>query len=196
MWETWDDPWVGKVSWRRERIPTPVFWPGEFHGQVQGVAKSQTQLSNFTGGASIIWKNDYHLELHSGTYRFNSGNVWANLNMLDKGWWVTTTALTTMAALMPGTSALYFQSEQGARTCKVGHCYWHYSFPKVASWGNMNMRLNRSNMICITLRFRPKYTPYEMCVLWIYFQFQIYLKNTLVLPRVKAGDWYLYPFHF
>ena len=28
MWETW----VGKIPWRRERLPTPVFWPGEFHG--------------------------------------------------------------------------------------------------------------------------------------------------------------------
>ena len=27
------DPWVGKIPWRRERQPTPVFWPGEFHGQ-------------------------------------------------------------------------------------------------------------------------------------------------------------------
>ena len=27
------DPWVGKIPWRRERLPTPVFWPGEFHGQ-------------------------------------------------------------------------------------------------------------------------------------------------------------------
>ena len=26
------DPWVGKISWRRERLSTPVFWPGEFHG--------------------------------------------------------------------------------------------------------------------------------------------------------------------
>ena len=26
------DPWVGKMPWRRERLPTPVFWPGEFHG--------------------------------------------------------------------------------------------------------------------------------------------------------------------
>ena len=26
------DPWVGKIPWRRERIPTAVFWPGEFHG--------------------------------------------------------------------------------------------------------------------------------------------------------------------
>ena len=31
MWETWVDPWVGKTSWRRERLLTPVFWPGEFH---------------------------------------------------------------------------------------------------------------------------------------------------------------------
>ena len=26
------DPWVGKIPWRRERLPTPVFWPGEFYG--------------------------------------------------------------------------------------------------------------------------------------------------------------------
>ena len=25
-------PWVGKSPWRRERLPTPVFRPGEFHG--------------------------------------------------------------------------------------------------------------------------------------------------------------------
>ena len=26
------DPWVGKIPWRREQLPTPEFWPGEFHG--------------------------------------------------------------------------------------------------------------------------------------------------------------------
>ena len=26
------DPWVGTTPWRRKRLPTPVFWPGEFHG--------------------------------------------------------------------------------------------------------------------------------------------------------------------
>ena len=30
--ETWVYPWVGKIPWGRERLPTPVFWPGEFHG--------------------------------------------------------------------------------------------------------------------------------------------------------------------
>ena len=27
------DSWVGKIPWRREGQPTPVFLPGEFHGQ-------------------------------------------------------------------------------------------------------------------------------------------------------------------
>ena len=33
MQETWFDPWVGKIPWRREWSPTPAFWPGEVHGQ-------------------------------------------------------------------------------------------------------------------------------------------------------------------
>ena len=37
------DLWVGKIPWRRERLPSSVFWPGEFHG----VAKSWTRLSDF-----------------------------------------------------------------------------------------------------------------------------------------------------
>ena len=24
--------WVGKIRWRRDRLPSPEFWPGEFHG--------------------------------------------------------------------------------------------------------------------------------------------------------------------
>ena len=43
LWLSWEriclqcgrprfDPRVGKIPWRRERLPTPVFWPGEFHG--------------------------------------------------------------------------------------------------------------------------------------------------------------------
>ena len=43
LWLSWErihlqcgrpgfDPWVGNIPWRRERLPTPVFWPREFHG--------------------------------------------------------------------------------------------------------------------------------------------------------------------
>ena len=48
MRETWVRSLFGKIPWRRERLPTPVFWPGEFHGlYIHGVAKSQTRLSDF-----------------------------------------------------------------------------------------------------------------------------------------------------
>ena len=33
MQEMWVDPWAGKIPWRREWLPTPVFLPGKFHGQ-------------------------------------------------------------------------------------------------------------------------------------------------------------------
>ena len=32
MWETWVQSLGWKIPWRRERLPTPVFWPGECHG--------------------------------------------------------------------------------------------------------------------------------------------------------------------
>ena len=31
--ETMFDPWVGKIPWRREWLPTPVFLPGKSHRQ-------------------------------------------------------------------------------------------------------------------------------------------------------------------
>ena len=47
------DPWVGKIPWRRKWQPTPVFLPGESHGQRSlvgyspRVSKSRTRLSDF-----------------------------------------------------------------------------------------------------------------------------------------------------
>ena len=45
---------VRKIPWRRKCLPTPVFMPGEFHGQkslvgiVHGITKSQTQLKQLS----------------------------------------------------------------------------------------------------------------------------------------------------
>ena len=33
MWEPSFDSWVGKIPWRRKWQPTPIFLPGESHGQ-------------------------------------------------------------------------------------------------------------------------------------------------------------------
>ena len=46
------DPWTAKIPWRREGQPTPVFLPGEFHGQRSLAGYSlwdhrQTQLSDW-----------------------------------------------------------------------------------------------------------------------------------------------------
>ena len=45
------DPWVRKIPWRREWLPTPVFLPGNmgrgaWQATVHGVAKSRTRLSS------------------------------------------------------------------------------------------------------------------------------------------------------
>ena len=63
------DRWVGKIPWRRERLPTPVFWPGEFQGQrslaatIHGVTKSQT------------WLTDFHFHLWTRGYCCRAGWV-------------------------------------------------------------------------------------------------------------------------
>ena len=43
MQDTWVRYLGWKIPWRMERLPTPVYSPGELHR----LAKSQTQLSNF-----------------------------------------------------------------------------------------------------------------------------------------------------
>ena len=43
MWETW----VGKIPWRREHLPTLVFWPGEFY-TVHGSQRGGHDLAAFT----------------------------------------------------------------------------------------------------------------------------------------------------
>ena len=46
--------WVGKIHWRRERLPTPVFWPGEFHGLSMGSQRVQPNWAAFTSLQNCI----------------------------------------------------------------------------------------------------------------------------------------------
>ena len=50
----WEDPWVGKVPWRRACQPTPVFLAGEFHGQRSLVGYIQS-MGSHRGGHE--WSN-------------------------------------------------------------------------------------------------------------------------------------------
>ena len=41
------DPWVGKIPWRKERLPTPVFWPGEFHGLYSSWGREELDMTEW-----------------------------------------------------------------------------------------------------------------------------------------------------
>ena len=44
------DPWVGKIPWRRKWLPSPVFLPGESHGQrsLEGYSPQDCKESDIT----------------------------------------------------------------------------------------------------------------------------------------------------
>ena len=52
----WFNPWVGKIPWRRKRLPIPIFLPGEFHGQRSLVGYSPW------GTKSQRWLDDWATE--------------------------------------------------------------------------------------------------------------------------------------
>ena len=37
--------WVGKSSWKRDRLPTPGFWPGEFHGLFSPRGRKESDMT-------------------------------------------------------------------------------------------------------------------------------------------------------
>ena len=52
------NPRFGKIPWRRERLPTPVFWPGEFHGLYRPWGHKE---SDTTEWLSLHYVHEYFL---------------------------------------------------------------------------------------------------------------------------------------
>ena len=79
-WRPGFDPWVGKIPWRRERLPTPVFWPGGFHGQSMGSQKVRHNWVTFTFTFIATAPNQYKLnglkQNKVFILRFSSSEVW------------------------------------------------------------------------------------------------------------------------
>jgi len=61
MQETWVRSLGWEDPWRREQLPTPVFWPGEFHGlyspwsrkQSDTIQRFSLSLLGFPGGSAV-----------------------------------------------------------------------------------------------------------------------------------------------
>ena len=58
------DPWVRKISWRRKWKPTPVFLPGESHGQksLGGLRSTGSQRVGYN------WSDLAHTRMHRCTF--------------------------------------------------------------------------------------------------------------------------------
>ena len=117
------DPWVGKIPWRRAWQPTPVFLPGESHGQsslvVHMVAKSQTQLS---GLAHSCWYSCYNCSvaqscpvlcdpMNCSNARFPcASSPGACSNSCPLSWWYHPTI---SSSVTPFPSCLHLSQHQG-----------------------------------------------------------------------------------
>ena len=52
------DPWVGKIPWRRERLPTPVFWSGEFHGLYSTWGRKESDTTEHACKGWLVFKEN------------------------------------------------------------------------------------------------------------------------------------------
>ena len=55
MWETWVWPLGWKMPWRRERLPTSVCWPREFHGLYSPWGRKEWDTSEWLS-FSLSWQ--------------------------------------------------------------------------------------------------------------------------------------------
>ena len=49
--------WVGKIPWRKERLPTLVFWPGEFHGLHSSWGRKEAGMTEWPS-RSLSWEGE------------------------------------------------------------------------------------------------------------------------------------------
>ena len=64
-------PWVGKIPWRREWLPIPVFLPREFHGQ--------RSLAGYSPWGHKEWDTQEWLTLSLITFTHISCSAWPSV---------------------------------------------------------------------------------------------------------------------
>ena len=67
------NPWVGKIPWRREQLPTPVFWLGEFHGLYSSWGRKESDMTEWLS-LSIWFKYGASLQKTKGSFETTTRN--------------------------------------------------------------------------------------------------------------------------
>ena len=72
----WDlfDPWVGRIPWRRRRLPTPVFGPREFHRLYSPWGSKESDMTR-------------------GLWKLPDGRDWLKLGLVLMGWAMSSKSL-------------------------------------------------------------------------------------------------------
>ena len=91
MWKTSVWSKVGKIPWRRGRVPTPVFWPGEFHGQSMGLQRVGHDWVTFISFQyhcilGISTRSAFNMILHIGSSWNTTHASWEHYYQCTLGW--------------------------------------------------------------------------------------------------------------
>ena len=87
------DPWVGKIPWRKERLPTLVFWPGEFHGLYSPWGRRE---SDTTEHSSAVKKAEHQ--------RTDDFELWCWRRLLRIPWTARRSNQSILKEISPGCS--------------------------------------------------------------------------------------------
>ena len=60
-------PWDGKMPWRRKRLPTPVFWPEEFHGLYSPWGRKESDTIERLS-LSLVYRTTNALQCYAGFF--------------------------------------------------------------------------------------------------------------------------------
>jgi len=101
------DPWVGKIPWRREWLPSPVFLPGEFHGLWSLVGYSpwgsQKVGQNWvtTTFTFYIYNKPYEVSLENISTPPFTDRALKRVNFLSRVTWHTTAHCGLQSSMRP-----------------------------------------------------------------------------------------------
>ena len=87
------DPWVGKIPWRKEWLPTLVFWPGEFRGLYSPWGRRE---SDTTEHSSAVKKAEYQ--------RTDAFELWCWRRLLRIPWTARRSNQSILKEISPGCS--------------------------------------------------------------------------------------------
>ena len=165
--QVWVDPtWLGKIPWRREWLPTPVFLPGEFHGQR-------------SLGGYILWSRRVRHDWVTNTFTF------FHIQTCSPG--LQSMVVVVVAVKKP------WRTELSSSSAVLSRLHGH-SCPPLATWASVGFpvhhtHLLRSNFSWISWAYNcffswPRSSLWQMSV-WFTSKYLIFIHSSIQYKFIK-----------